>query len=73
MQSLTSAMPTLATLLEMQGMHSDVHLSMDGMAPFHASFSLGVDSLSLLSLRHDPPLPGYPEPELVRPLAFASP
>ena len=73
MQALTSAMPTLATLLEMHGAHSDVHRSMDGMAPFLASFSLGVDSRSLLSLRHAPPLPGYSDPELVRPLAFASP
>ena len=75
MQSLTSAMTKLATLLEMHDAHSDVRLSMDGMAPFHASFSQGVDSLLQQSLKHDPPLPGELEhaielaEEAVMPLA----
>ena len=75
MQSLTSAMAKLATLLEMHGAHSDVRLSMDDMMPFHASFSQGVDSLLQQSLKHDPPLPGELEyaielaEEAVMPLA----
>ena len=75
MQASTSAMTNLATLLEMHGRHSDVHLSVDDMVPFHTSFAQGVDSLLQQSLKHDPPLPGELEhaielaEEAVMPLA----